>query len=173
MKAITAHAGGLGVATPLLDSVLEVNRSQPGKVIDMLERRLHHLAGKRITVLGIAFKPGTDDIRESPALPVIAELVKREAVVTVHDPIALETGRRALKAYGVDEDLVRLEPSLETALAGADAVALITSWPEYKAVPEMLKARDAADLPFVDGRRLIGRDVLPNYSGIGLSLNDR
>ena len=65
---------------------------------------------------------------------------------------------------------MQLEPDLPAALAGSDAVMLVTSWPQYREVPALLK-RAGADVPLIDGRRLIDRDAVPRYSGIGLSLS--
>ena len=109
-------------------------------------------------------------MRESPALPVIADLVKAGAKVTAHDPIAVETGRKALADYGVPADAVSFAPSLDAALASAEAVLLVTSWPEYKAVPELQSKAGRSAVPLVDGRRYLARESLPAYSGIGLSL---
>jgi UDPglucose 6-dehydrogenase len=168
VKAIAAHAGHRGVATPLLDAVLETNRTQPDLMLKMLGDQVGDIRGKRVTVLGIAFKPGTDDVRESPALPIIGALVKAGAQVVAHDPIAIETGRRGLADFGVDVAKVALEPDLAAALEGSDAIMLVTSWPQYREVPALLK-RAGVDVPLVDGRRLIDRDAVPRYSGIGLS----
>jgi UDPglucose 6-dehydrogenase/GDP-mannose 6-dehydrogenase len=138
-------------------------------MLAMLKERVGHLAGKRIVVLGIAFKPGTDDVRESPALTIIDALVREGAQVVAHDPIAIETGRKGLADFGVDLDRVRLEPDLATALADADAVMLVTSWPQYREAPAMMNQASSA-APLIDGRRLIDRHAVPAYSGIGLSV---
>ncbi len=169
VKAIAAHADNRGVKTPLLDSVLDINRTQPERMVALMKGRLGDLAGRRITVLGLAFKPGTDDVRESPALPIVADLLAAGAVVTAHDPIAIETGKRGLADSGVDVSRVRFEPSLAAALAGADGVMLVTSWPEYREAPALL-GRGGKAVPLVDGRRFLARDSTPDYSGIGLSL---
>ncbi|MDO4682158.1 MAG: UDP-glucose/GDP-mannose dehydrogenase family protein [Lautropia sp.] len=170
VKAITAHAANRGVPTPMLDAVLSTNKTQPERMISMLKDRLGELKGRKVTVLGVAFKPGTDDVRESPALPIIADLVRAGVEVTAHDPIAVETGRRALAEFGVAPDAYAFEADLDRALASAEAVLLVTSWPEYKAVPELQHKAGREAVPLIDGRRFIARDALPAYSGIGLSL---
>jgi len=172
VKAIAAHAGHRGVATPILDAVLETNRTQPGRMLVMLRDRIGtDLNGKRVTVLGIAFKPGTDDVRESPALNIIDSLVREGARVVAHDPIAIATGRKGLADFGVDLGRVQLEPDLAAALAGSDAVVLVTSWPQYSEAPALMK-QQCSGAPLIDGRRLIDRDAVPTYSGIGLSLSN-
>src|SRR5690606_33060014 len=112
VKAIAAHADHRGVATPLLDAVLETNRTQPQRMLALLRNELPELRGRRVTVLGVAFKPGTDDVRESPALPIVAALAQEGAQVVVHDPIALETGRKGLAEHGVDVAALRFEGDL-------------------------------------------------------------
>jgi UDPglucose 6-dehydrogenase/GDP-mannose 6-dehydrogenase len=169
VKAIAAHADHRGVATPLLDAVLETNRTQPARMLALLSGQLGDPRGRRVTVLGLAFKPGTDDVRESPALPIVADLLRAGAQVVVHDPIALDTGRKGLIDHGVDVSVLRFEPNLAAAIDGADAVMLVTSWPEYREVPALMKRAGSA-APFIDGRRLIDRAAVPRYSGIGLSL---
>jgi UDPglucose 6-dehydrogenase/GDP-mannose 6-dehydrogenase len=169
VKAIAAHAEHRGVATPLLDAVLETNRTQPQRMIAMLQDQVGAIEGKRVAVLGIAFKPGTDDVRESPALPIIDALVRAGARVVAHDPIAVETGRKGLADFGVDTGRLQFEDDLAAALAGADAVMLVTSWPQYREVPALMKQAGSA-APFIDGRRLIERQAVPRYSGIGLSI---
>lgn len=169
VKAIAAHADHRGVATPVLDAVLETNRIQPQRMITMLQEQVGAIEGKRVAVLGIAFKPGTDDVRESPALAIIDSLVRAGAQVVAHDPIAIETGRKGLADFGVDTTRLALEGDLATALAGADAVMLVTSWPQYREVPALMK-QAGSTAPFIDGRRLIDRQAVPRYSGIGLSI---
>ena len=169
VKAIAAHADHRGVATPLLDAVLQTNRTQPQRMIALLQDQLGGIAGKRVAVLGIAFKPGTDDVRESPALPIIDSLVRAGARVVAHDPIAIETGRKGLAEFGVDPGALQLESDLAAALSGADAVMLVTSWPQYREVPALMKQSGNA-APLIDGRRLIERQAVPRYSGIGLSI---
>jgi UDPglucose 6-dehydrogenase len=153
----------------MLDAVLETNRTQPDLMIRMLKDQVGDLPGKRVTVLGIAFKPGTDDVRESPSLPIIAALLREGAEVVAHDPIAIDTGRKGLADFGVDLAKVRLEADLQAALAGSDAVMLVTSWPQYREAPALMK-RAGSNAPLIDGRRLIDRDAVERYSGIGLSI---
>ena len=107
----------------MLDAVLSTNKTQPEQMLRLLKEQVgNDLKGKRVTVLGVAFKPGTDDVRESPALPIIAALVKEGAKVTAHDPIAVQTGKKALADFGVPESAYQFQPKLDDALAQAEAV---------------------------------------------------
>lgn len=161
VSALAAHGEAAGMPMPLMRAVLAVNRGQPAQLIRRLEAHLPSLEGRRVAVLGLAFKPDTDDVRESPAFPVIDLLLERGARVTAYDPVAMPAARRVLG------DRIAYASSLEGCLAGVDAVLLVTRWKEFEAVPGLL--RDMATPPLlVDGRRqLSGRDV-PRYAAIGL-----
>ena len=161
VKALIAHGKSNQVATPLLESVIDTNKKQPAKLVSLLTARLGDLAGKRVAVLGLAFKPGTDDVRESPAMPIIDLLLQAGAVVTAFDPIAMPEARKALNGR------VAYADSLSEAIDKADGVLLVTRWPEFKALPDLLAARNAT-AAFVDGRRLIDKAAVPGYAGIGL-----
>ncbi len=167
VKALIARADASGVEPRLLRSVIAVNEGQPDRLLAHLRHHYPALKGLRVAVLGLAFKPGTDDVRESPALPIVARLVADGARVTCHDPIAGANFREALQARGTDPAAIAFADDLATALEGCDAALLVTKWPEYAALPGLLAARDPLPL-IVDGRRFIPRDAYPRYSGIGL-----
>ena len=158
VKALVAHGETAGVAMPILRSVLDVNEAQPDVLVARLRRHLDP-AGARIAVLGAAFKPGTDDVRESPALKVVPALRDAGAEVVVHDPIALDNFRAAIGSDGID-----YTDDLAAAVADVDAAVLITSWPQYAALPGLLAGRDTL---VVDGRRMIAADEVARYDGIG------
>jgi UDPglucose 6-dehydrogenase len=158
VKALVAHGENAGVPMPMLRSVLDINAAQPSVLVERLRRHLDP-AGARIAVLGAAFKPGTDDVRESPALKVVAELRRDGADVVVHDPIALDNFRAAMA-----DDGISYTPDLATALEGADAAVVITAWPQYRDLPELLADRDVL---VVDGRRMLPGAELARYDGIG------
>jgi UDPglucose 6-dehydrogenase/GDP-mannose 6-dehydrogenase len=167
VKALIAHGQANGAPMPLLDAVIGINKTQPLRMLSKAREHLGPLAGRRVTVLGIAFKPGTDDVRESPAVPIVIGLLAEGARVAVHDPIALDTGRRELDSHGVPRDAVRFESDLESALTEADVVFLVTRWPDYVEVPRLLERLGRSPL-VVDGRRLLSRDSITNYDGVGM-----
>ncbi len=147
--ALRAFARGEGAPTPILDAVIGVNDARADRIIGLLETALPDPAGSRVAVLGLAFKPDTDDVRESPGLRLAAALARRGAAVVGWDPVAAEPARRAAgDAFPVTTDLAG-------ALAGADAAVIATAWPE-------LAAADWAGLIAAMRRPLIldGRDVL-------------
>jgi UDPglucose 6-dehydrogenase/GDP-mannose 6-dehydrogenase len=162
VSALVAHGRTRGVDMGVLREVMAVNRSRPARVIEHLKRDLGSLAGKRVAVLGLAFKPDTDDVRESPAFPIIRSLLEAGAVVVAHDPIANQAARHVLA-----EAPVSYVDDLEHAVDGADAVVVVTRWKQFEALPAVL-ARLARQPLVFDGRRMLSRDAVARYDGIGL-----
>jgi UDPglucose 6-dehydrogenase len=165
VQALRAHAKRAGVNMRLLEAVLAVNAEQPSRVIGLLRKHFAQLPGVRVAVLGLAFKPGTDDMRESPAIPVVQDLLREGCHVTAYDPAALPEARRI---FGRSSAVV-LAGTLEQCIAGADALVIMTRWEEFKAVPRLV-ARCTPPPLVVDGRRLINKNAVPRYEGIGLGV---
>jgi UDPglucose 6-dehydrogenase/GDP-mannose 6-dehydrogenase len=163
LKAITAYGKALGVSMPLLDSVIAVNAARPIRMVDLVDEELGGLVGKFIAVLGLAFKPNTDDMRESPAVPIVHELRRRGARVVAYDPVAMAEAR---KLFGADAPA--FAASMEEAVRDAAAILLVTRWPEFAKLPKLLAARSDTPL-LVDGRRLIAPSAVSRYRGIGLA----
>jgi UDPglucose 6-dehydrogenase len=161
VSALVAHGRSKGVPMNLLQAVLDINRGQHDRIFQLLGKHFDSLAGKRVAVLGLAFRPNTDDMRESPAVPIVKRLIAEGAKVVAYDPAA---GHEAEKIFKDGIDYAR---SLEAALQGVDAAVLVTRWAEFKRVPEMLKQQGSNAL-LVDGRRLIDKASVPRYEGIGL-----
>jgi UDPglucose 6-dehydrogenase/GDP-mannose 6-dehydrogenase len=161
VAALHAEGRRLGLPMALLDAVLRVNAAQPGEVLRRVEKHFPELSGRRIAVLGLAFRPDTDDMRESPAIPIIRELAARGARVCAYDPAARENARRLLG------DSLELCDSLESALTGSDAAVLVTRWRDFEAVPELV-SRLNPELLVVDGRRMLPRRAFARYEGIGV-----
>lgn len=162
VKALVAHGEKQGIPMHVLDAVLKVNEGQPQKVIELLKKEFSSLKGIRVSVLGLAFRPDTNDMRESPAIPIVQGLVREGAVVKGYDPVAMEEARKVFSHQDLE-----LCGSLSEALAETDAVVLVTRWDEFRKVPDLLKGRDPQPL-FVDGRRLLDKATIARYEGIGL-----
>jgi UDPglucose 6-dehydrogenase/GDP-mannose 6-dehydrogenase len=128
VAALKGFGEKVGAPTAILDAVLTVNRLQPMKMVCLLEKEIT-LRGSTVAVLGLAFKPGTDDLRHSPAFPVVTELMERGAHVVVHDPIAMPGARNSELLKDA-----QFAPDWQTALKAADACCLITGWPEYRTI---------------------------------------
>lgn len=160
-QALIARGAELGQPMRLLRAVEAVNRDQAGELVALVGRALGSLVGSRIAVLGLSFKPDTDDVRESPAFRIIPALIEQGASIIAHDPVAIEPARRALG------DLpVRYEPDLAAALADADAAVIVTRWRHYERVPALIADRRPA-VPIIDGRRMLDPQSVQRYSGIG------
>jgi len=115
-----------GYYAPLLRSVLHVNEMQCLKLVEVVERAIGDLDGRKIAVLGLAFKPGTDDIREAPAIRIIGVLLEKGASVAAYDPMAMENAGRVLA------DDVQLCDSAAEAIESADCVIITTEWDEFR-----------------------------------------
>jgi len=161
VSALAAQGRSLGVPVKMLEGTLEVNLRQYQQVFRLLDKHFSSLQGKRVLVLGLSFRPDTNDMRESPAIPIVKELTARGARVSAYDPAA---AHEAKKLFG---DSIELRPSLESALEGVDAIVLVTRWSEFLQVPELLKKSGARPV-VVDGRRLLPKDSVERYEGIGL-----
>jgi nucleotide sugar dehydrogenase len=137
----------------LLEAALRINQTQPVWFVDRIDRTIGGLTGRRVMVLGMAFKPGTDDTRESIALPILRELAARGANVHDHDPQAAASAERTfLSSLGV---AVVADDSFHDAIEAAEAVFLVTPWPFYnETLPEKL-AKLSAPFLFADARGIL------------------
>ncbi|MBI5160244.1 MAG: UDP-glucose/GDP-mannose dehydrogenase family protein [Micrococcales bacterium] len=154
IRALMHRAGELGAGrvVGLLQQVDEINMGQRQRVIDLTREALGgSVLNQRIGVLGAAFKPDTDDVRDSPALNVAAALHLRGAQVAVYDPAAGETSRRTFPTLA-------FAPDVETAVRGADAVLLLTEWPELVAVDPAALGSQVRHRIIVDGRNVLDGD---------------
>ena len=161
VKALISYADQHGCPLKILNSVVDVNQNQPSVTVDILIRELGDLVGKRIAVLGLAFKPGTDDVRESPSITIIQQLISEGAIISCHDPVAIENMKAILS-----HESVTYVNDLQSAIHNVDAIVLVTSWSEYHDLRMLLKSNE---IPIIDGRRLLNKKQFNKYSGIGLS----
>ena len=148
-----------GLALNLLQSVLDINRGQSDEIMRLIDRHFVSLQDVPVALLGIAFKPDTDDVRESPAFSIIRSLKAQGARLTAYDPVAQPRGHEEL----VD---VKLAGSLREAVAGAEIVVLITRWAEFSQLAGVLNELGCCPL-VVDGRRMLEPRSFRNYEGIG------
>jgi UDPglucose 6-dehydrogenase len=155
-------AGNSGYHFQLLNAVIEVNELQKRRVVTKLQKHLGSLRGKRVALLGLAFKPNTDDLREAPSIVLAARLLAEGAEVSAWDPVADASG--LLKG-------VRLGASALDALAGADAAVIVTEWPQIADL-DWAGARRVMRTPLVvDGRNVLDPALLERlgfaYDGVG------
>ena len=162
VQALRSLGRDAGLPMPMLQAVLDVNERQPAQVVNLLDMQLKPLAGKKILVLGLAFKPDTDDVRESASLAIVRELAARGCEVTAHDPVAGENARRELGGTRF-----ALTADWQSAVAGADAVVVATTWPEYAALTSPALAGVMKGKPLADPRRMFRPEDFANYLAIG------
>jgi UDPglucose 6-dehydrogenase len=156
--ALVATAREYGLKMPIVEAAREINRLQRELVIDKLLAELKILKGRTIGLLGIAFKPNTDDLREAPALDIAKMLIERGCKVKAHDPVAME---RFQKEHG-DTGVVCCETA-EAVLTDSDAVVLVTEWHQYSELPwEQLAAKMRSPI-ILDGRNVLDRARLARY----------
>ena len=155
IRAFMARAGELGAdqALEFLREIDSINLRARQRVIELVRRDLSdNLAGKKIAVLGAAFKPDSDDVRDSPALDIAAQIAAAGATVTIHDPKAIAPARKRFPALGFSEDI-------EGALEGADLVLHLTEWKIYRELDPAKLAKLVANPIMIDGRNALDREA--------------
>jgi UDPglucose 6-dehydrogenase len=164
VSALKMLAGNSGYHFQLLTAVIEVNELQKRRVVGKLEKHLGSLIGKRVALLGLAFKPDTDDMREASSLVLAARLQGEGAEVVAYDPVAIERAGELL-------DTIEMAGSAEQALAGADAAVLVTEWRQFAELDWAAMAAQMARPLVVDGRNFLDSAKLIEagfeYEGIG------
>ncbi len=155
IRAFMARAGELGAdqALDFLREIDSINLRARQRVIELVRRDLSdNLAGKKIAVLGAAFKPDSDDVRDSPALDIAAQIAAAGAIVTIHDPKAIAPAKKRFPALGFSEDI-------EGALKGADLVLHLTEWKIYRELDPVKMAKLVANPIMIDGRNALDREA--------------
>ncbi len=137
---------GAGEAVAFLNEVDQVNLRRRSRVVELAQAELGEVAGKKITVLGVAFKPDSDDVRDSPALEIARSLARLGARVTVTDPVAL---------HGLSDAHLIAEPDVTRALGGAELVILGTEWREYLALDPVAVGSLVSTKTIIDGRNVL------------------
>ncbi len=163
-RALSSIAHEFGCDSLIVDAVIEVNQRQRGVMLPKIKNLVGDLKGKTITVLGLSFKPETDDMREAPSIDIIRSLVEGGAIVRAYDPVAISEARKILPdiSYAEDEYM---------AVTGADALVFITEWNQFRAldmerIRGLMRSPKIADLRNIyepEAMRELGFD----YVGVG------
>jgi len=163
-RALTTVADKFGVETRIVDAVIVANERQRDAMMPKIIKLVGDMAGKRIGILGLSFKPETDDMRESPAIEIINAIIKLGGTVRAYDPVAMDEAKRYLNGieYATDE---------YDAIDGADALVIITEWNQFRAldmakVKGLLKSPKIADLRNIYEPRDM-RELGFEYVGVG------
>lgn len=171
VRALAYMADEAGLHPQLLHAVMDINHDQRRVVMNKLTSILGSLRGCTIGVLGLAFKPNTDDMREAPSTDIIRWVVSQGATVQVYDPVADETGRAELERSGVRMEDVTFCKDAYAVAQNADALVVATEWNEFKSL-DMVQIREAMNRPIViDGRNIYEPSLMHSlgftYRGMG------
>lgn len=154
LKALRAGAKKLGYNMHLIDAVLKINEEQPLRLLKILEKYVE-LEGSIIAILGLAFKANTDDVRESRAIPIIKELLKRGAKIKAYDPMAMENMKKIFPE-------IEYCNSIEEAIENADACLILTDWKEFEEINFDAMKRKIV----IEGRRILKNKEGIIYEGV-------
>jgi UDPglucose 6-dehydrogenase len=153
--ALIATAGEYGLHLPIVESARKINSRQRDRVVEKLLNELKLLKGRTIGLLGLAFKPNTDDLREAPAIEIAQKLIDRGVRVKAHDPIAME---RFEKEHG-NMGVVLCETP-ESVATGSDALVLVTEWTEYRDLDWDAVAKSMRSAFLLDGRHFLEEEKI-------------
>jgi UDPglucose 6-dehydrogenase len=148
VKALIAHSKNLGYRLELLEAVENVNKTQPLKAVQFCKELLGDLKGKRVAILGLAFKPDTDDMREARVIPIINQLIKEGASIIAYDPAATPTAKPIFKSK------IQYATSTVECLKNADCCILVTEWDEFKKLKPEDFTENMKQPILIDGRRI-------------------
>jgi UDPglucose 6-dehydrogenase len=166
VTALKQLAGNSGYHFQLLNAVIEVNELQKRRVMAKLEKHLGSLVGRTVALLGLAFKPNTDDMREATSLVLSARLQAAGAKVRAYDPVAEQEARKLMPGLDFAEDAL-------SAVAGADAAVLVTEWDEFKQLDFGAVAEAMSGSVIIDGRNALDPEAIAaaglTYEGVGRS----
>jgi len=161
VKALISHGVKYGVSMELLTSVININNKQPEKIIEILINNIKNLKGVNIAVLGLSFKPGTDDMRESPSIPIIKKLSYYEAIISAYDPIAEKEAKKIFS----DID-IKYRQTVKDTIFKSEAILILTKWPEFENLHQIISELKINPL-IIDGRRMLPKNKFKKYKGIG------
>ena len=146
----------------LLSSVMEINHKQPNQIINKILLHYPKLLGINVALLGLAFKAGTDDLRESPAISVINQLTKLGAYIRAYDPVAQSEAKKIFNG-----DNLSFHDTIENTVKNSKVIVIMTGWPEFTNLKEVMNKTNANPL-IVDGRRILSKYFFKKYEGIGV-----
>jgi len=165
LSALKKFAEEIGLELPLVDATIEINKTQPLILIDFAKELIGSLEGKRISILGLSFKPNTDDMREAVSIKIIESLLKEGAEVIAYDPKAMDNAK---KIFG--KKIIYANNSIEC-LKGADCAMIVTEWDEFKNLKPEDFINNMRNPALIDGRRIYDPKIFSSklkFKAIGL-----
>ena len=162
IKAIINLSSKLGVNPTLLTAVEKINKQQISHIVTLVKQNIGKINGKKLTILGVAFKPGTDDIRGSVSIDLVKRLLKLGAKITIHDPKALENARK------IFHDNTKYVKSVPSALKDCQCAIIMTQWKDYERINNKI-IKQMAKKFIIDTRRVLyNKNLDAKYYAIGL-----
>ena len=165
VKALIAFSKSLGYAPNLLEAVEEVNQKQPYEAVELARGFFKSLKGKKVAILGLSFKPETDDMREAVSIKIISKLLEEGAKIIAYDPVAMPNTRNI---FG---DKIAYAPSATQGIKNTDCCMVVTEWTEFRKLTPEDFASNMQNPIVIDGRRIYDPELFINkikYSAIGL-----
>ena len=165
VKALIACSRDLGYKAELLESIENVNEKQPLRAVEFCRQKLGSLKGKNVAILGLAFKPDTDDMREARVIPIINQLLLEDANITAYDPVAIPVAKKMFK------NKIRYATTAMKCLKNADAAILVTEWEEFKKLTPGNFLKQMKQPILIDGRRIYSPQIFGEklkFRAIGL-----
>ncbi len=153
VKALIACSKAFGYVPEVLESVENLNHSQPLKAVEFCKQQLGKLSGKNIAILGLAFKPDTDDMREARVIPIVNKLLLEGANITAYDPVAMNMAKSFF------QNKIQYAPSAISCLKNADAAILVTEWEEFKKLTPEDFSKNMRQPVLIDGRRIYNPEI--------------
>jgi len=163
---LVALSRKLGYESKLIEEVISINKLQAKRMVELAEEELGNLEGKKIAILGLSFKPNTDDIREGASLRIINLLLAKGAKVVAFDPQAIDNVKRIIG------DMISYSNSSYECLENADCCMLVTEWDEFKKLGPNDFTKLMRNPVLIDGRRIYDSQTFSkklNLRAIGLS----
>jgi UDPglucose 6-dehydrogenase len=158
VSALVQKGKTMGYGPKLLEEVLDLNRRQPLKMVDLLRKRVGTLKGTHVAVLGLAFKGETDDVRESPSIPIVNELIRYGARVHAYDPKAAGNFRGMFPK-------ITYCLSVRDAVRGADACLVLTDWPEFRELTDQ-DFSEMKEKIILEGRKALNPNKVSGIEGV-------
>jgi UDPglucose 6-dehydrogenase len=158
VAALRSKAKEIGYEPRILDVITETNEQQPLKLVEILKKKIPGLKGKRVAILGLAFKADTDDVRETKAAIVVQKLLEEGASVAAYDPKAMENFKEAFPK-------IAYAWSAAEALKGSDACLILTDWDEFKNLADKDFDQMKSKI-IIEGRKILDKNKVKSFEGI-------
>ncbi|ATW27718.1 UDP-glucose dehydrogenase family protein [Candidatus Formimonas warabiya] len=166
-KALVSIGEEWGIDVSIVDEVVKANDRQKLRMVDKIISAMEYVDGRKVAVLGLSYKPETDDMREAPSITIVKELLKRGAIISTFDPVAMKNAMR----YAFKKDEIYYVPNEYDAVDGADALVIITEWNQFRSLDIDLIREKMSGRFFFDLRNIYDRKVLEEagfeYYGVG------